>query len=309
MAPLPPSRLAGAVLLALALQAVQAAPAPLADAVPPAQGAGQAPAGELSAAQIVEKNVAARGGLEAWRKIQNMVWVGHLQSPDSPDPVLPFFLEQERPNKTHFEIDSAGQKSMRVFDGTRGWKARPGKNPGAADVRPFSPQELKFARDAQGIDGPLIDYAAHGSTVALLGTDIVEGRKAYRIAVRAASGERHDVWIDAETFLDLRYDRTTYSAKGEPGVISILYRDYKTIEGLRIPGVMEIGVGSARVPDKMIIEKVALNAPLDPKTFTRPGGMKRRGPTFVDINPNPSGPVPMPGSNGGAAPPGAPAPR
>ncbi len=30
----------------------------------------------LTAAQIVEKNVAARGGLDAWRKIQTMAWVG-----------------------------------------------------------------------------------------------------------------------------------------------------------------------------------------------------------------------------------------
>ena len=40
----------------------------------------------LTASQIVEKNVAARGGLDAWRKIQTMVWVGHIESAHAPVP-------------------------------------------------------------------------------------------------------------------------------------------------------------------------------------------------------------------------------
>jgi len=241
---------------------------------------------ELTAEQIVDRNVAARGGLDAWRKIQTLVWAGHLESPDSPDPRLPFVLEQRRPNKTHFEINTMGQKSMRVFDGTHGWRARPGKG-SAPDVKPFTPQELKFAREAQGIDGPLIDYQAKGNTVALVGIEDIEGRKNYRIAVHLASGETQDVWIDANTFLDTRYDRTTYSATGQRGIVSVFYRDYKVVEGLAIPAIMEIGVGSARVPDKMVVEKVALNPPLDDKVFSRPGGMPRRGVSFVNIEPAP----------------------
>jgi len=39
-----------------------------------AAASGADPAPGLTAAQIVEKNAAARGGLEAWRKIQTMSW-------------------------------------------------------------------------------------------------------------------------------------------------------------------------------------------------------------------------------------------
>ena len=42
------------------------------------------PTPELSAAQIVEKNIAVRGGLEAWHNIQTMVWIGHIETANAP---------------------------------------------------------------------------------------------------------------------------------------------------------------------------------------------------------------------------------
>ena len=42
-------------------------------------GASPTAVSELTAEQVVEKNVAARGGAEAWAKIQTMVWVGHMK--------------------------------------------------------------------------------------------------------------------------------------------------------------------------------------------------------------------------------------
>ena len=35
---------------------------------------------DLTAAQIVEKHVAARGGLQAWRAVQAMSWTGRLDA-------------------------------------------------------------------------------------------------------------------------------------------------------------------------------------------------------------------------------------
>src|SRR3979490_1819245 len=62
-----------------------------------AMGAQPAPAPELTAEQIVEKNVAARGGLEGWRKIQTMIWLGHMERAGGPMASLPFQCQQKRP--------------------------------------------------------------------------------------------------------------------------------------------------------------------------------------------------------------------
>jgi outer membrane lipoprotein-sorting protein len=240
----------------------------------------------LSAEQIVEKNVAARGGLELWRKIDAMVWVGHMESADPTVPRLTFVLEQKRPNKTRFELSEIGQKTLRVFDGKHGWKVKPNRD-GSLNAQPYSPQDLQFARGAQGIDGPLIDYKAKGISVESAGVEKIEGRKAYRLHLKGTSGEIHDVWIDAKTFLDVKYDRTSYRANGEPGIVSVVYRNYKTVEGLQIPSVLEIGGGSSssQATARMVIEKIALNPPLDDKVFAKPNEARRRRMATVDIEP------------------------
>ena len=227
------------------------------------------PAPGLTAAQIVEKNVTARGGLEAWRKIQTMVWVGHIQRANASAPSLPFVLEMKRPNKTRFEIRAPNQMAVRIYDGTQGWKLRPAPN-GNPELQPYTAEELRFARDGQGIDGPLMDYRAKGIAVALDGVDKIEGRKAYRLSVTLPSGVSHHVWIDARTFLDIKYDRASHNARGKSGTVSVFNRDYRTIEGLRMPFTIESGADSAKATDRMVIDKILLNPPLDDRAFARP---------------------------------------
>lgn len=242
---------------------------------------------ELTAAQIVEKNVAARGGLDAWRKIQTMVWIGHIESANAPSPSLPFAFELKRPNKTRFEIRSQNQLSVRIYDGAHGWKVRPGGN-GMPQLQAYSADELSAARDGGGIDGPLMDYQAKGVAVALDGRDEVEGRKAYRLSLTLPSGARHHVWIDAQNFLDIKYDRSARNSFGQTGTVAVFYRNYKTIDGLQIPSMIESGVGSGKVTDKMVIDKVLLNPPLDDRMFAKPNLPGARGNMVsVDAEPSP----------------------
>ena len=255
-----------------------------------AQGPVAAP--DLSAPQIIEKNAAARGGVEAWRKIQTMVWIGHIESANAPAARLPFVLEQKRPNKTRFEMTADKQKSARVFDGANGWKLRPNSS-GKPELQPYTIDEVTFARDAQVIDGPLMDYAAKGITVTLGGVDEIEGRKAYRLNVRLPSGLRQTVWIDAETFLDIRLDRVSRNRAGQAGTVSVYYRNYRTIEGLQIPLTIETSAGAADATDKLVIGKIALNAPLDDRMFARPNlpGARRNAVTVDTRVPPPSQPA------------------
>jgi hypothetical protein len=224
----------------------------------------------LTADQIVAKNVAARGGLEAWRKVQTMAWLGHIQSANVPGADLPFILEMKRPDKTRFEIHAQAQKSVRMYDGTQGWKLRPTRT-GFPDLRPYTADELNFAHDAQGISGPLMDYQANGIRVALEGVDEIEGNKAYRLNVKLPSGSSHHVWIDAQTFLDVKSDREARNAFGMSGMVSVYYRNYQTVDGLQIPFAIESrGADFTKTPDMMVIDKVALNPPLEDWMFAKP---------------------------------------
>lgn len=227
------------------------------------------PAPQLTAAQIVEKNVAARGGLEAWRKVETMSWVGHVETGSAAGASLPFLLEMKRPSKTRFAINSPQQVSMRMFDGKRGWKLRI-SNSGQPDLQPYSPAETAFALDGQVIDGPLLDYQAKGADVVLEDVDEIDGNKAYRLGVKLPSGRSQRVWINAQSFLDIKSERESRNAAGVPLTATKFYRNYRVVGGLQIPFLIESSAGAGKVVDRMVIDKVVLNPPLDDRIFAKP---------------------------------------
>lgn len=228
----------------------------------------------LTVDQIVEKNVAARGGLDAWRKVQTMVWVGHLQTSSPTESAPPFELQMKRPDKTRFEVTVEGEKSIRAFDGKQGWRLRPPRG-GKAELTPYSAEEVLYARDAPGIEGPLIDHQARGIGVELDGTDTIEQRNAYRLTVKLPSGTARHVWVDAETFLEVRYDRQSRSA-GRAATVFVYYRDYKTVEGLRIPMAIDTLSPDGRGGNRMTIDRVLVNPPLEDSQFAWPAKFGRR---------------------------------
>jgi len=259
---------------------------------------------DLTSTQIVEKNIAARGGLEAWQKIQSMVWVGHIESGKASSQSMPFVLEMKRPNKTRFEVKSQSQTSVRMFDGNTGWKLLPASN-GKPEMHPYRSDELNFAREGQGIDGLLMDYKTKGFQVALDGVDSIEGRNAYRLIIKLPSGNSHRLWIDAKTFLDIKDDHLFRNLSGQTNSVSVIYRDYKTVEGVQVPFMIESGTDSAKGTEKLILDKVLLNPPLADQLFTKPKENGWHSKASVDIqsqNPLRQTARPertMPGSGGG----------
>jgi hypothetical protein len=87
----------------------------------------------LTVAQIVDKNVAARGGLAAWQAAKSMSWKGmmgaggrtymtvtakaQLQQKEREEMQLPFRFEFKRPLKSRLELDFNGQTAVQVNQG------------------------------------------------------------------------------------------------------------------------------------------------------------------------------------------------
>jgi outer membrane lipoprotein-sorting protein len=233
----------------------------------------------ITAAEIVEKNAAARGGVQAWQKIQTMAWTGRAEVGSTPGRELPFLLEQKRPGKTRFEIVAEGQRSVRIFDGSAGWKMRPNASSGRPEVFPYTEDELMFARGAQVIDGPLMDYAARGAAITLAGTGELDGQRAYVLDVKLPSGGGHKVWVDTKSFLEVRHDRQVGDGRGPAGQVTVLLRDYREFEGVKVPTTVETSAEQGRPANRLVIERVAINPELDDDQFSRPARQfsQRRG--------------------------------
>jgi hypothetical protein len=250
-----------------------------------------------TAAEVIDRNAAARGGQEAWRKVNTMMWLGHLERGGRADgPHIPFVMQLERPNRTRFEIKEQYNQFTRVFDGSRGWKVRPG-NDGQPDMKTFSKEEVNYARDEFAIDGPLLDYQTKGVTADLDGIDLLDGHKAYRLSLKLASGTARKVWVDVETNLEVRYDRPATSPFAPGAPVSLYYTGYKTVDGLKIPaGLQTSSAPNSSVRetgDKLVIDRMIVNPKLDAQAFLPPPTpIRRGGKVLIPGNGAPSGAPP-----------------
>jgi hypothetical protein len=311
-----------AILLGLACSPMMPSHARAAEATPPAAKApaAKAPAAKapgakasaaesapqlpkLTAAQIVEKHVAARGGAQAWKAVQSMQLTGKLDaghgdnlalamsvvnagkkasgkgtnadiaaasgSKESEKEIqLPFTLVLKRPKLMRMEVLFNGKTAVQVYDGEHGWKLRPFLN--RSDAEPFTADEMKTENERGDLDGPLIDYAAKGTKVELDGTEMVEGQPAYRLKVTPGKGAVKHVWIDGKTFLDVKLEGFPKRMDGKMHPVYVYQRDFRPVQGVVIPFVFETQVDGYPETHKTVVEKAAVNPPLDPAAFSKP---------------------------------------
>jgi hypothetical protein len=287
-------RICGCLILAACMaEAAAAAPAPA----------------KLSATEVITKNVAARGGLQAWRAVQTMSLSGktgaggnqratlrvptqaqatvvaqksdqaEVPSRRVEEVYLPFVMELARPRKMRFELQFAGQTALQVYDGVNGWKLRPYLN--RLDVEPYTTDEMKVASVESELDGPLVDYAAKGTRIESDGIEKVEDRDTYKLKLTLKSGAVIHVWVDAQTFLEAKIEGQPRRLDGIYHPVEIYYRDYRNVNGLEIPFVLEtrvlpvtktaMGLRDTPVPpEKTLIEKVVINPKFDAGLFSKP---------------------------------------
>ncbi|MFB3813530.1 MAG: hypothetical protein ACE14L_05410 [Terriglobales bacterium] len=225
---------------------------------------------QLTAEEVIAKNVAARGGLGGWRAVHSMIMSGRMEV--GKGMAVPFTLELKRPRKMRLEIVFREQTAVQVYDGTKGWKLRPFL--GRKEVEPFSPDELQAASAQVELDGPLVDYAAKGFKAELVGRESLDGHDAYKLKLtkQAKPNEQEvvsHIWLDANTLLELKADAGR-RIRGRERRVTTQYRDYKWVGGLLIPHVVETSVEGAPESHKIVVESVVLNPKLKDARFTTP---------------------------------------
>jgi hypothetical protein len=256
---------------------------------------------DLSATEVLAKNVAARGGLQTWKSVQTMTMEGKMAAGGNqratvavpgrgagvvaPRPVqeveLPFLMELKRSRKSRIELKFNGQTAIQVYDGANGWKVRPYLN--RLQVENYTPDELKLAATQADLDGPLVDAAANGTRVEMESMEKVEGRDTYKLKLTPKNGTSTHVWIDSQTFLEAKIEGQPRRLDGTVHPVEVYYRDYRTVSGVQVPFVLETRVvaaaplakgakvsGPMYSPEKITIEKVVVNPKLDDSLFGKP---------------------------------------
>jgi len=220
---------------------------------------------ELTVDQIIAKNIEAHGGMAKLKSVNTMKATGKMALPNGME--IPITVYQLRPNKQRLELSVQGLTGIQAFDGTNGWQLMPFG--GKKDPEPMSADETKEMADDSDIDGPFIDYQAKGNKVELLGKEKVEGADAYKLKVTLKSGSEKVVYLDADTFLEIRSEGKR-NVRGTVMETESSMGDYKEVQGMMMPFAIEAGPKGRPERQKITLEKVEINVPVDAAMFNMP---------------------------------------
>jgi outer membrane lipoprotein-sorting protein len=226
---------------------------------------------KLTAEQIVQKHVAATGGLDAWHNLRSVVFEGQLDAGAKPSKQLPYVLKQTRGHKSRLELTIGEQTAVQIYDGQKGWKVRPFTNRNEVETMTAAELAESAAAAADDLDGPLVDSAQKGYKISLVGTALVKGHAAYQLKITPKSGEPRNIWLDGESFMTLKIDGSPRTLDGRPHPVSIYYSDYHAEKGLSFPHEQETIVEHSKAaPTKLTVTKVRINEAIDASAFQKP---------------------------------------
>jgi outer membrane lipoprotein-sorting protein len=215
--------------------------------------------------EIIAKNLQAKGGLQKLKAVQTARMAGTMTV--GPGMEAPFVIEFKRPNQMRLDFTLQGMTGTQAYDGKTGWMLMPFS--GRKDPEPMPTEALKQAEEQADFDGPLVDYQAKGHKVELVGKEKVEGSDAYKLKVTLKNGDIRYIYLDADQYLEIKVDGKT-TIRGTEIENSTSIGDYKEVGGLMLPHAMESTQAGSPQSQKMTIEKIELNVPIDDARFKMP---------------------------------------
>jgi outer membrane lipoprotein-sorting protein len=215
--------------------------------------------------EIVAKNIQARGGLEKIKSIQSMRMTGTMRLGDDR---LPTSLELKRPNKSRWEFTLEGQTAVQAYDGKTAWMIMPFE--GQTEPQVMTDQEARDIEMQADVDGPLVDAAAKGNTIELVGKKTIEGGlETWHLRIIRKNGDARDLYLDGKTYLQV-LAVTKRTADGETVEIRSKIGDYKNVGGIMLPHLFEASASGVPQTQALEFQKIEINVPIDDSRFAMP---------------------------------------
>lgn len=210
----------------------------------------------LTADQVIEDYITAIGGKDAAMKVQS---IQTTMSAESPMGNLEIVTLVQRPNNylTTFGVNGNVMQKM-VFNGSKGEMEAMGQKV------PMD-EETQTGMKEDAVPFLEMHYAERGFKAVLVGIEMVEGKKAYRIDVESPSGRKKTQYFLTENSLKLR---ETEEQEGQGQTVTVVtdFDNYKKVEGVMIPHQLTLN-GVMPIPLKMTVTAVEINGTVDPATF------------------------------------------
>ena len=215
--------------------------------------------------ELIAKNIEAKGGMAKLKAVKSMRATGKMVGGQGME--FPFVMINKRPKSTKIEFTFQGMTGMQVYDGKTAWMSMPFM--GKKDPEVMPPDQAKDMEEQADMDGPLVDYKEKGNKVELIGKEQVEGADAYKLKVTLKNGDVRTIYLDAETYLEIKVE-SKRTVRGTEVEGESYLSDYKEVEGLMIAHVMEQGQKGSPMRQKLVIEKVEINPDIQDAVFAMP---------------------------------------
>jgi len=219
-----------------------------------------------TADEIIQKNIAARGGLE---KLKAVTSVRQTLAIEQMGFKATATDERKRPNFTRTSFTIQGMTAVSAYDGASGWRISPFQ--GKKDPELIGEDELKSLQEQADFDGPLIDYQSKGNTVEYMGVDQVDGDDAYKLKVTLKNGDIFYYYFDPDTYLEIQRESQIF-VRGSMRESVTQMGSYKAVNGIMFPFSSESWPkGNPQTGAKITVQKIELNVPVDDSDFKMPG--------------------------------------
>src|SRR6266851_4720166 len=218
---------------------------------------GANPAAAQEAAKIVDQYVKAAGGGRALAKIQTLTLEGSFTSDDGKSGT--YTLDTKLPNRYYSELLVGEKNLIEAYNGKSAWHQNPAGELGTL----VGAEGMQLEAAAQYYNSRLLNLKKSKITLMLVGHAQVRGKDALQLEVTTATGVKRQVFFDAETHLIGKEAATIGGVEEE-----ILYDDYRTVDGVKLPRKIELHRGS----DKYNIEvsRAAINGTVGERVFDFP---------------------------------------
>jgi hypothetical protein len=214
---------------------------------------------------LIAKNVAAKGGEEAWQQVSSLQLSGRMSLGQGV--VAPYKIDQKRPLKMCTEYEFDKRRVVQCVDGNSGWQFLPylGRNV----PEKMTAEEAGKVADTASIDGMLLNAYERGFKIEWLGKVDVNGRPADKLKVVMPGGTVRWIYLDEETGLEARVEFTRV-VSGKEQLVESHYSDWKAEGGLLIPGRTETRIAGAPEFQFVTVDKIVVNPEIEDKRFEMP---------------------------------------
>ena len=219
----------------------------------------------LTAEQVIEKHIAARGGAERWSEVSSLRFTG-VYSAFSEE--SPFELVRLRGDRYRLDFEMLGGPAIRARDAQTAWWRHALLQP---EPVPVGEHPYRAQLERESVFGPLLlGWAERGLEVTLSGQSEVNGIATIDLDVTLPDGGKETWHLDAQTFLEVAVDSSIYDFTQFEGPTAqrAFYSDFREVDGLVLPFRIDTEFG-ARL-EEMRVDSVEVGIAVDPARVAAP---------------------------------------